>query len=222
MATKTKPIDTNGSGAAPPDIRSIEIPTLEFRQAILNIVGVSPLIVNQWSEKAATLLEGSQTGKPKEQRTARNPQEERAAAAYVIPGKEAMPDWTPGKYYMPASAFKHAFLYGVAQLDDQKRFPKTKATGWVFIDDDPVLKFESVTERTDIGRKPTRPIWRPQFNGWSVDLRVGYNARTITLEQVVSIFDLGLFTGGIGEWRPSAPNNKSGSFGRARVMGVEG
>jgi hypothetical protein len=204
------------------DIRHMEIPKRDFRQATLKLVGVSPLITHPWSEKAAKALEDSQTGKAKQQKGARNPDEEWRAAAYVIPGKEALPEWQPGKYFFPAAAFKHAFLYGVGQLDDVKKFPKTKATGWIFIDDDPVLQFSSVSLRTDIGRNPTQPVYRPQFNEWSVDLRIGYNALSITIEQVAAIMDLGGFSGGVGEWRPSSPKNKSGSFGRFRVTEVTG
>jgi hypothetical protein len=202
------------------DIRAIVLPELDVRQAILHVVGISPLIMHRWSEKALRALEDAQTGKAKQQKAARVPDEEWRAAAYVVPGKEDAPDWKPGKYFFPASAFKHAFLYGVSQFDD-KRIPKTRATGWVYIDEDPVLAFESVVLRTDIGRNPTQPIYRPQFNGWSLDLFLGYNARAITLEQVVAIMDMGGFAGGIGEWRPSAPKNKTGSFGRFRINGVE-
>jgi hypothetical protein len=90
--------------------------------------------MHRWSEKALKALEDAQTGKAKQQKAARIPAEEWLAAAYVIAGREEQPDWQPGKYFFPASAFKHAFLYGVAQLDD-KRIPKTKATGWVYIGD---------------------------------------------------------------------------------------
>lgn len=207
-----------------PDIRHIEIPKIEVRQAILSLVGVSPLISHNWSAKAIKMMEDAQTGKAKQQKAARIPDEEWAAAAYVVPGREDWKEWEPGKYCFPASAFKHAFLYGVSQLGDTKGMPKTKATGFVFVNIDPVLQFESVSLRTDIGRigqGTATPIYRPQFNEWSVDLSVGYNGRAITLEQVIALFDLGGFAGGIGEWRPSAPKNKSGSYGRFRVSNVK-
>jgi hypothetical protein len=217
---KTKAAAKTEKPAVVEDIREIAIPELEMRQAILNIVGISGLIQHQWSKKALAQIEGKQTGKAMQQKTARVPDEEWVAAAYIVPGKEELIDWKPGKYFHPASAFKHAFLYGVSQLDD-KRIPKTKATGWLFVDRDPVLDFSGVVLRTDIGRNPTQPVYRPEFTDWSCELFVSFNARTVSLEQVVAIMDLGLFCGGIGEWRPSAPKNKSGSFGRARVKSVE-
>jgi len=203
-----------------PDIRTLEIPQLDLREITLTLKGISPLIVHRWSEKAIKELEGSQTGKAKEQKAPKNPEQEWKDACYVIPGREDDEDWQPGKYCLPASAFKHAFLYGVGQLDDVKGMPKTKATGYFFPTRDPVLMFESVELRRDIGRNPTQMIYRPQFNNWSVELEATFNARSITVEQICSLVDMGGFAGGIGEWRPSAPKNKSGSYGRFRVTEV--
>ncbi len=199
------------------DVRHITIPALNMGLARLQIIGITPFIMHKWSEKMAKQIEDKVTGKAKAQRSARDPEQEWKDAAYVIPGKESLPDWKPGKYCQPAAMYKHAFLYGVKQLDD-KTVPMTKATGWFFLDrGDPVLKFDSCELRFDIGRNPVQPIYRPQFNDWSAELDISYNANSITLEQVVSLLDLGGFSGGIGEWRPSSPKNKTGSFGRFRV-----
>lgn len=200
------------------DVRAFVIPRPETRHARLAIVGISPLIQHAWSAKAVKALEDSQTGKAKAPRAAKQPEREAMDAAYIVPGHEGDPD-EPGKFYHPASAFKHAYLYGCAQLDDVKRFPKTRATGWMFVDADPILTFESVTFRPDITRNPTQMVYRPMFDGWGCELEISYNANSITLEQVAAIMDLG-GVGGIGEWRPSAPTNKSGSYGRFRVDGV--
>lgn len=205
-----------------PSTQEIQIPQLDFRPVVLTIQGTSPLIMNRWSEKAMKQIEDKQTGKAAQKKAARNPEAEYKDAAYVVTGGEDLPDWEPGKYFFPASAFKHAFLFGVAQLNDVKTFPKTRATGWFFPTlDEPVLGFDSVTLRKgDIGRNPTRPLYRPQFNNWRIDLPIEYEAFSITLEQVIAILDRGLQMGGIGEWRPSAPTNKTGMFGRARVAGA--
>jgi hypothetical protein len=214
---------TNGKIAEtiePADIRGMFIPQIEIEEVTLTVQGMSPLIVHAWSAKAQKQLTDKQTGKASQQQEARDPEQERRDACYVVPGREEWDDWKQGKYCFPASAFKHAFLYGIAQLGDKTKFPKTQATGWVFVDEDPILEFESITHRSDVGRinmGTAMPVFRPQFNNWSAKLAVGFNGRAITLEQVVSIFDLGGFSGGIGEWRPSAPKNKSGSYGRFRV-----
>jgi len=219
MATATKKEPAKKPAVAPTQ-RELVIPEVETRRAILEVRAVSPLIMHAWSTKALRTLEDSQTGKAKQKKGPRNPEEEWRAACYIVPGREDWDDGAQGKYYFPASAFKHAFLYGVGQLDDTRSFPKSRATGWVFVVSDPILNFESLTWRTDIGRNPTQPVYRPQFDGWGCDVTVDYDGHSITLEQVVSLMDRGLFTGGIGEWRPSAPKNKSGGYGRARVVGA--
>lgn len=230
MATKKKQQNPwaakhNGKPKLPgdaPDIREFTIPRPEIRYATLALEGISPLIMHKWSDKALNMLQDSQTGRAKAQRKARDPEQEARDAAYVIPGNEDMEDGAEGKYYFPAPAFKHAFLYGVAQLDDTKKFPKTKATGWLFIDRDPVLTFDELVIRSDtgrIGQGTSTMIYRPQFNGWSVDLDISYNAHTITPEQIVALFDLGGM-GGIGDYRPTSPKNKTGDFGRFRVVGI--
>lgn len=226
MATKNGPAVLNepvvlvGVTEALPDVRALKIPQIEIGEAILTCRGMSPLITHKWSEKAVRQLVGSQTGRAKEQKAPKDPEQEWKDACYVAPGREDWEDGKPGKYCLPASAFKHAFLYGVGQLDDTKGMPKTKATGYVFVASDPIIDFESLSVREDITRNPTQVVYRPQFENWSCDLEINYNARTITLEQIVALFDLGGFAGGIGEWRPSAPKNKSGSFGRFRVSSV--
>lgn len=213
--------DVKGKAKPKPTVTEWEIPKLEITRAILRVEGFSPLIMHKWSTKAEEMLANNVTGGAKPQRGVVVPEEAWKDSAYVIPGKEKLPDWKPGKYYFPAAAFKHAFLYGCAQLKDIKNFPKAQATGWVFIDDDPILDFKDVILRRDIGRAPVQPIYRPQFNDWACDLHIGYNAQAVSGQQVVSLFDLGGFAGGIGEWRPSSPKNKSGSFGRFRITNVK-
>lgn len=224
-ATKTKKApSTNGAEAESvlDDIRGLSIPRPQSKHAVLKLKGISPLIMHKWSDKAIQMLEGSQTGKAKAQKEARRPVEEAYAAAYIVPGCEDWEDGKAGKFYFPAPAFKHAFLYGVAQTDDVRKFPKTKATGWVFIDGDPTILAEEIRMREDtgrIGQGTATMIYRLQFDRWTADLPITYNANAITLEQVVALFDLG-GTGGIGEWRPTSPKNKSGDYGRFEVVGV--
>jgi hypothetical protein len=206
------------------DLRQLVIPAIQVETVRLLAVGLTPLIMHKFSEKMKEEISDKQTGKAKQTRAKRDIEAEQKSACYVVPGKEKAPDWKPGKYYFPGSAFKHAFLYGVAQLGDKSNFAKTNATGWVFVQNDPVLQFKSVTLRNDMARNPSTgramPTFRPQFNDWSAELLVDFNARAVTLEQVVSLFNLGGFGGGIGEWRPSSPRNKAGSFGRFTIKEV--
>lgn len=229
-ATKKRSNSTNGKGNdhtdPPGEIDSAHgfvIPRPEMMAATLHLTGISPLLVHRFSEKAKTMMEDKQTGKAASQKESRNPDQERRDNSYVVPGREDWRDGEAGKYFLPGSMFKHAYLYGVAQLGDKTRFPKTKATGWVFPVQDPIIQFASITARSDVARiggQTANHVYRFQFNDWSVDLDISYNELAISLEQVMSLFDLG-GNGGIGEWRPSSPQNKSGMFGRFQVTGVD-
>jgi hypothetical protein len=55
--------------------------------------------------------------------------------------------------------------------------------------------------------------YRAEFVAWSIDLPITYNARTVSVEQIVAMLDAGGFGTGIGEWRPE----KDGQFGRFHV-----
>lgn len=204
------------------DIRGLDIPRPQMKQATIHLQGVSPLIMHRWSEKARKMLEDAQTGKAKAQKSARQPEEEAYASAYIVPGREDWENGKVGKFYFPAPAFKHAFLYGVSQLDDIKKVPKTKATAWVFVDADPTIVADSIRMREDtgrIGQGTATMVYRLQFDGWTADLDITYNANSITISQIVALFDLG-GTGGVGEWRPTSPKNKSGDYGRFVVAGI--
>lgn len=236
MATQT----TNGtisptidiaSAKTPGAFRSIsefELPGESLGRVQLLVAGISPLIMHQWSKKQRDQLEAAQTGRARSAKGARVPAEEASAAAYVLPGCENLPDaWDPDwehgtvKYYFPAAAFRHAFIYGCGQVGDVKKYPKTKAAGWVFINNDkPVIDFDEAEVRTDITRNPTQPKYRPMFTNWRTVLDVSYDTKALSLEELVYLFDLGLSKGGVGEWRPSSPKNKSGSYGRANVTHV--
>lgn len=58
--------------------------------------------------------------------------------------------------------------------------------------------------------------YRGEFPEWSTDIAVIANARAISVEQIVNLFNIAGFGVGIGEWRPE----KDGQFGRFHVEGA--
>ena len=55
--------------------------------------------------------------------------------------------------------------------------------------------------------------YRAEFPEWAATLDITYNARSISAEQLVAMFDAGGFGTGIGEWRPE----RDGQYGRFHV-----
>lgn len=198
----------------PETTMSIKAPPQE--EAEITIEGLSSLIVHRFSEKAKAAMAAKQTGRGPAVKEARNIEDEAWASAYEVPGREDWPNGKVGKYCFPASAFKHAFLHGVGLVGDKQRYPKSKATTWFYVLADPILKFQGYRIRTDPVRISSvmSLVHRLEFLGWEADLSVIYNS--ISTEELVTFLNLGGL-GGVGEWRPTSPRNKSGSHGQFRV-----
>jgi len=57
--------------------------------------------------------------------------------------------------------------------------------------------------------------YRPEFDPWSVDLEIKYNAAVLSAEQIVNLVNLAGFSVGVGDWRPE----KSGTHGTFHIEG---
>ena len=70
----------------------------------------------------------------------------------------------------------------------------------------PIKFSEQVINKTmgrDSGvKRSPRPIWRPEFRGWSCELLIRYNSSLISKEQVVNLLKLSGFHIGVGGWTP--------------------
>lgn len=173
------------------------------------IVGVTPLIMHKWSEKALQMMRDKQSGKKSRKKLdPKDPAEEAEAATYRLE------DGSPG---MPATAFKAAIV-GAARLFDGLTLVETKQL--IFVEGegpDQLVKIDGeYTIREDtprIGQGTTDLRYRPCFPDWTAELRVSFLPSKIDPESVINLVDAaGL--GGVGEWRPSAPKSLTGTFGR--------
>jgi hypothetical protein len=215
MATATRAKTTE-------DFREMQLPAIEVASALIVIEGITPLIQNKWSEKARQMMLDKQTKTAQKAKEAKNPEVDFRASLYVRPGHENDPVGTPGAYYHPASGFKQAAVEACRVLDD-KSFNMTKVKALFFVDVDPVLTFSSIVMREDmvrVGQGTADIRYRGMFEGWGTTLSISYNRSSISLEQIVNLFNLGGFHNGVGEWRPSSPKGKNGEHGRFRVIEV--
>ena len=55
--------------------------------------------------------------------------------------------------------------------------------------------------------------YRGEFKEWATTLHIRYNAKAMSMEQIINLFNIGGFACGVGEWRPS----KDGAFGTFHV-----
>lgn len=188
------------------------IKPLDIRRVQLRVVGDSPLVVHQWSEKAKQMMRDKQQKKAKGGKEIRDPQAEFEAALY------RMPAGSPTPYGFPAVAFK-SVIVGAARWSDGMKM--TELRGALHIDGDLVPVYGTPVMREDmvrVGMGSADLRYRPDFGGdWSATLPITYNGSAISLEQIVYLLNLGGFGIGVGEFRPE----KNGSWGRFHVATEE-
>lgn len=187
----------------------IEVPALALRVVTLQIVGDSPLIMHKWSDKAREMISGKQQGEAVQKNIARDPQQEFEESMYRFPD---------GRYGFPSVAFKAAAVDAATQV---KGLTKTYLRGAFHtqgelteIVGEPRMREDMV--RIGMGTADIR--WRAEFPEWSAPLRVRFNENSITIAQLVHLFNAAGFSCGLGEWRPQ----KDGSYGMFHVEEVIG
>lgn len=213
------------------------IPRLNLCRVHLNLVGETPLIVHAWSVKARDAMFNKQTGKASGGKTNKNPVDDFRGSLYLLS------DGSPG---FPTSAFKACAVTAandveLRQTETKRAFrtvgalvaimapPHTPENKEFWLPNDELYKKELAKEhkqglsmREDMVRLQTGVAdirFRGQFPIWSVRLEVILNQSVMSVEQLVGLYNCAGFGCGIGEWRASAPESKSGSFGGFRVEG---
>ncbi len=188
----------------------VEIKPLAIKTIQIEIIGVTPLIVHAWSEKARREMLEKQTKKTREKKGVRDPNADYEKAFYHL---------SDGRYGFPAAAFKAAIV-GAARLFEGIPMtllrPSVRVqaedleTGLVAIRGEPHMREDPV--RLPTGVADLR--YRPEFRNWEVTLTVTYLESVISLDQLMNLVNAaGL--GGVGEWRPE--KSASGSYGCFKV-----
>ena len=179
---------------------AIVIPTMEIGMMTVTLIGDSPLLCHRFSEKARKIMLDKQMGKASAGREKKDPQKDYEESLYKHPD---------GGYGFPtvalkACAVRAAKAVGIAMTDARAAFHIPGEL--VKIKGKP--RMHEVVVRipgtTDIRH-------RGEFEKWSVDLTIRYNARALTPAQIVNLFNVGGFGTGVGEWRPER-NGQHGMF----------
>jgi hypothetical protein len=204
-------VKTNGSAAAPAPVSQvpqIAISRLAEETLLVPIVGVTPLILHNFSEKSKRQMLDNMQGR-KTPKQPKDPEAEYEAAFYRCE------DGSPG---FPSNGFKLATV-------DASRFygkdvTKVGLRQFMFmfgeghetmakIEGEPRMREDVVR----VGQGGTDLRYRPEFPKWSTVLEVIYITSALTRDSVLSLIDAGGLGVGVGEWRPE----KSGIHGTYRV-----
>lgn len=196
----------------------IEIAKIATTTMVVPIVGTSPLIVHNFSDKSKRQMLEAQQGK-KSPKQIRDPQSEYEAAFYRI-ADEAGVD----RYGFPVTAFKAATV-GAARFYG-KDVKMTELRQFLFFhglltkaDPQQLVEIHGIPEmREDVVRlggmaRSADLRYRPQFVEWSAELKVTYVTSSLSESSVLSLIDAGGLGIGVGEWRPE----KRGEFGTYAV-----
>lgn len=198
-------------------ILGVEIPQIEICTATVKIIGDSPLISHAWSEKAKKMILDKQMKKATAGKEVRDPWMDFCESLYWLDGMPKNPkeaDIAKARFGFPTVAFKACAIDAGYQQGVLAK--KTTARGafhligeFAEINGTPTMREDMVK----IGMGTADLRYRGEFKNWSTELTIAYNPKAISLEQIISLLDIGGFANGVGEWRPS----KDGSFGTFHV-----
>lgn len=191
------------------DSEAVRLVKVRQETNVFPIIGATPLITHNWSEKAKQEMRDKQMGKAKAKKEPKDPEVDFHSSKYVLPD---------GREGFPAVAFKSAIVNAARFFSDLKM---TELRQGIYVHGEgpdllvPIVGESFLREdmvRVGMGTADLR--YRACYPEWSVNLVVTWATTVCSLEQMVALIDAaGL--GGVGEWRPE--KSKSGQYGMFRV-----
>lgn len=185
----------------------VQFPEIEVRRILVRVRGTSPLIVHKWSRKAKQAMLDKQMKRATRGKELKDPQRDYEESMYIRPD---------GSYGFPAVGFKGAAVAAGRYCDMKMTFLR----GAFHVDGELVKIDGEPRPREDMVRLAMNTAdirYRAEFPEWTAELPISYNARAITVEQIVNLFNLAGFSVGVGEWRPE----RDGQYGRFQVEGED-
>lgn len=200
---------------------SFDLPRLKLERIQITLIGRTPLIVHNWSEKAIREMLDKQMKKAKPAKEAKDPEADFMASLYHMEG---------GGYGFPTVGIKACAVTACTSVADITKVQarqafqvigelakvKTVFNGAMMRKDlvriegsEPEMREDMV--RVGMGTADIR--YRAQFWPWRVTVTVEHNANVLSAEQIMNLFNTAGFGVGIGEWR----SEKDGTYGAFHV-----
>lgn len=192
---------------------TISIPPLETETATFKIEGITPLIVNKFSKKAQDQITDGHNKVPKTKRPKDNPEQDAEDSIHYFADKK--------RTGFPAGGFKGAMLR--AGLQKPFEYKMINLTTWFHImGEEGLVEIKGTPElKTDWRRLANGVmsiVHRSFYKKWEATITVMFNCAAITKEQIAQLINAAGFSCGVGEWRPSSPKNKNGSYGLFKLV----
>jgi hypothetical protein len=194
---KTETVATQTVNSAEVGIQNVEL-TLRGRQG-------SPLVIHAFAEKAKQEIRDKQAKKAKKAKEQRQPEEEFLAARYVD---------NQGRECAPITALKKAIITAATAFDDITKVGLRQA---IFVDsvvapgaslipietwDGKPAKGIMREDAVTIGINTRGLAYRPEYAEWQLQVRIEYNPRIVSREQLLALVDQAGWGVGICEGRP--------------------
>ena len=189
--------------------KEVNIPALKKEEATFEIEGVTSLIVHRFGSKAIKMIQDKQDKKAKN-RAERDPKSEMEDCLHYFSDKK--------RTGFPVGGFKQAMVRAGKYLEYE--MVNLKGMFSIVADEDDLVEINGDYElRTDMVRVANGSPdirHRPEYKNWGVNLRIQYNANSISVEQLAQLVNMAGFSCGIGDWRPSSPK-RSGDHGVFKI-----
>jgi len=186
----------------------------------IEIVGITPLMVQAWSHKAKRQMLDKQMKKATRGKEAKDPAADYLASRYIS---------TEGWDGVPAGGVKGCLVNACRAVDG---LPMTLAKRMLFVKSQGVTKegqqlvriygehqMQEGMVRIDQGTADIR--FRASYPRWSMKLEIEFLSSVISAEQVANLVELAGFIEGLCEHRPGAPKSCTGDSGRFQVRRPE-
>lgn len=187
----------------------ISISRIATEELAVPVIGVTPLIVHRFAEKAKRQMLDNMQGR-KSPKESKSPEEEYEAAFYRL---------DDGAYGIPTLGLKAATIRGATYFG--KNVAMTTLRQCLFFNGETTKQGDLLTRLTShttptmredvvkVGINGHDLRYRPQFDEWAATIHVRYVSSSLTRDSVLSLIDAGGMGVGVGEWRPQ----KGGQFG---------
>lgn len=187
--------------------KTVEVLDFQINEVTIPIIGISPLIVHKFSEKAQRMIQDKQAGKAKNKKhEIKVPEDDFNGARHISP---------LGWDGFPAAGFKAAMIRGAKMIgmvmkDTQTAFfikADCEETQLVKIHAEPRMRTDMV--RVGMGSADVR--YRPEYVDWFAELTIEFNSGVLSLDQIHQLVKAAGYGCGVGEMRP-----EKGKFGYGR------
>lgn len=219
MATKTvNRLNGTATPNAEPGLISAQLPQLNKQMIEVKIKGMTPLIVQAWSEKAKRMMLDKHMKKAQSAKEAKDPKKDYEACLYTS---------DEGWHGFPTGAFKAAIVGACRQAEGitmtaVKRICFVRNEGYSTAQDKGLIRIHGKPRmRQDMMRNESGVAdirFLAEFPVWEATLTIEFNASCISAEQIIHLVELAGYGEGVGGHRPSSPKNCTGDNGRWEVV----